>query len=264
MATRLYISQTEVPSVSPAFDAVWDVTGSAIRRYLQLSKTGLFGSATVQINVLSGGNTPAGASDVLHVQAISPPLDSNQTISGNFKGQVIAGESNAAADMRAQVVAWVYTGAGSRGTLYAGDAAALANEVTVQQTFTNRKFPRGGSTALSSVAAQTGDRIVIEYGLRKHENATTARNSITYLGDDQSLTDLPEDETDTNRSTKVPWFEFDGTITFAVPTLRATQVTRRAIVTPDDAVLRATQVSRRVIVKDAVVIPNHAKVIWID
>ena len=263
-ATRFYLpsaaaAATGIPT--PTFDASWDFTTGAIRRWLELSKNaplGQIGQKVQAVNV----NSPAGAVDALQIQFVSAPLDSNQTISGNVKGQVGSSEANAAADMRAQIVIWVYTGSGSRGTLYAGDTAALANEFSVFGTVTNRKYPRGGSTALSSVAAQTGDRIVVEIGCRKGENATTSRNMIHVFGNPQGATDLPEDETDTSQS-KAPWIEFDSTITFSADTLRESQVAVEVLNagTPE---MRESQLAVEVLRPVASVPINVAQIVWVD
>lgn len=264
VATRLYISATDAPTLSPAFDASWEVTGSAIRRLLETTKNGIAGSSTLQTNIATASNSPAGAVDVLHIQGVSAPLDSNQTISGNLKGQIIAAENNAAADYRAQLVAWVCKSDGtSRGVLYAGDAAALSSEFTVIQTFTNRKFPRGGSVALSSVNALTGDRIVIEAGARKHENGTTSRQAFLHYGNASDLTDLPEDETDTNRFTKAPWFEFDSTITFSLPNVRVSQAVAEVMYqSPSNA--RISQLAVEVMRPVTPGVVNRVRVVRID
>lgn len=224
MSTRFYIPGASDPaaSISPAFDGAWDLTSSAIRRWAELEKNSPNGNGRMQIT--AGVNSPAGASDWLFVQAISPPLDSNQTITGTVKGQTSFSESNAAADMRSQIVIWVYTGSGSRGTLLAVDAAALSHEFAVFGTMGNRQIPRGGAISLSSVSALTGDRVIIEMGLRKGENATTSRNGFMVIGNsNDGSADYPEDETDTNQS-KAAWVEFSQTLTFTGPTMRESQL----------------------------------------
>jgi len=209
-------------------------------------------------------NSVAGASDHLQAQYVSPPLDSNQTISGNIKGQVGSSEGNAAADMRAQIVVWVCkSDATSRGTLYAGDTGALSSEFSLFGTVTNRKYPRGGSTAVTSVAAQTGDRIVVEIGCRKHENATTSRNMIHVLGNPEGGTDLPEDETDTSQS-KVPWIEFADNLTFTAPTLRETQLAAEVLQQNPTPQFRETQLVVEVLQPVTPGIINVFKVINVD
>jgi len=264
MATRMYLARSDAPSGTPTQDALWDFTTGFVRRHLETGKYQPDSLPPAQLTI-SGINTnsPAGAVDVLLAQFIGPPLDSNQTISGNIKGQVSFAESNAAADMRAQIVVWVWTGSGSRGTLYAGDAGALSSEFSVFGTVTNRKVPRGGSTALSSVNAQTGDRIVVEIGGRKHENATTSRNMTVIFGAQNGITDFSEDETDTNQN-KAAWVEFSQTITFSQPTARVSQFSRR-IAAAGDSNIRVSQFSRRVAIKDAVAGSSSSVIImWHD
>ena len=244
MATRLYLSSAAAPTVSPAFDAGWEATGSAIRRWLDASKVGI----TETLAVATALNSPAGAVDALVAQYTTAPLSGNQTITGTLKGQIIVRENALAADLRAQVLVWVMkTDGTSRGTLLAMDTAALANEFATSNT--NRAFPRGGAITLTSVAALDTDRIVIEVGYRKHENATNSRTG-TFTAGNPSGTDLPEDETDTD-TTKVPWFEFSQTLTFASPTARVSQEVAEVLVTPNTTAARVSQE-----VLEALVTPN--------
>lgn len=238
MATRLYLVATDVPPVSPTFDASWETTTSAIRR--TLTNGGKFGPVQQEaIALTSVTNTPAGAVDRLLVQFVSAPLSGNQTISGAIKGQIMANESNAAADLRMQAVIWVRkTDGTSRGTLIASNAGALSSEWATSGT--NRKIPLGGSTVPTSVAALDTDRIVVELGFRKHESATTSRTGTFQFGNPSGGTDFPEDETDTT-GTKVPWIEFADNLTFAATVERVTQDVIEVMGLPTDAIERVTQ-----------------------
>src|SRR6185369_1329070 len=178
MVTRLYFD-TDSPPVSPAFDGSWEVTGSAVRRSLDPRKYD--GHVLESLAVSTALNSPAGAVDALIAQYTSAPLDSNQTIAGAIKGQIRASENSATADMRMQCVIWVMKSDGtSRGTLIASSAAALGNEFNT--SLRNIKIPKNGSTVPTSVAALTGDRIVVEIGYRKHENATNNRTGTFSAG----------------------------------------------------------------------------------
>lgn len=237
MATRLYLVATDAPPVSPTFDASWETTTSAVRRTLALTK---YGPVQQEASALTATtNTPAGAVDRLLAQFVSAPLSANATISGAIKGQIMANESNAAADLRMQAVIWVRKADGtSRGTLIASNAGALASEWATSGT--NRKIPLGGSTIPTSVNALTTDRIVVELGFRKHESATTSRTGTIQFGNPTGGTDFPEDETDTT-GTKVPWIEFADNLTFTGAIERVTQDVIEVMGLPTDAVERITQ-----------------------
>jgi hypothetical protein len=194
MATRLYFpsSAANTPTVSPAFDSTWEATGSAFRRLLDSEKNEASG-AYVQSNVSSGLNSPAGAVDVLIAQFVSAPISGSTTINGTVKGQVRAVENSTTADLRMQCVIGVVSNDGSsfRGTLIASNDGALSNEFN--NSLRNIYIPVGGSTSVSSVTANDGDRLVVEIGYRKHKNATTSRTGGFDLGAVSGATDLAED-----------------------------------------------------------------------
>jgi hypothetical protein len=225
MATRCYFD-SQAPTVTPAFDAAWEVTGSAVRRGLVTAKDTSHSLET--LSAATALNSPAGAVDVAIIQAVSAPLASGVTIAGAIAGQIRAQESNAAGDLRMQCVIWVMQSDGSnRGTLIAASAAALASEWAT--TLTNRSVPLGGSTTPTSVAAQTGDRIVVELGYRKHESATSSRTG-SFSSGNPSGTDLAIDETTTTAN--VPWVEFTESLSFATPDTRVSDLVVQAAITP--------------------------------
>jgi hypothetical protein len=223
MATRFYLPATGIAPISPAFDGSWEATGAPTRRPLETQKVHL--SPQTEVGVAEAVNNTA--YDVAVAQFISAPLNGNQTISGNIKGIIRARESNAAADMRAQMVIRVLSGDGStvRGTLIASDGAALGNEFTSGGTARNCKYPKGwtgtGQTP-TSVNALDGDRIVIEVGYRSHEASATSRTGTLVFGDAEA-SDAAENETDTTDSN--PWVEFADTLSFDASDLRVSQHT---------------------------------------
>jgi len=243
MSVRLYFGN-EAPPVSPAYDAAWEVTASAIRRNLEFTQGQ--GSAAFENKGVGGTlNSPAGAVDVLLIQYTSDPLSADQTISGAIKGQIRALSSNAAADLDTQMVIWVMkTDGTSRGTLIAVNTAALANEWFTSSR--NIKLPKGGSTVPTSVAALATDRIVVELGYRKHESATTSRTGTVASGNPTG-TDLAEDETTTTAN--VGWIEFADTLTFTSDYVRVTQVAVEVLEAPDTSLVnaRVTQVAVEVL-----------------
>lgn len=251
MATRVYFD-TQTPTVSPTADGSWEVTGSMVRRWLETAKYNEVAHPEHGLEALAVAtalNSPAGAVDALILQAVSAPLASNVTISGAIKGQIIAVESNAAADARMQCVIWVMKADGtSRGTLIATNTTALSNEFNTSNR--NIKIPKGGSTVPTSVAALATDRIVVEIGYRKHESATTSRTVTFQGGNPSSTSDLPEDETTTTLAQG--WVEFADTLSFSAAPVRASHVVTETAMIPASAV-RASQV-----VTNAALVPSSA------
>ena len=210
MATRLYPEPLNTADISTTPSSEWDFqTSPSVRR---LSRVRLDAPSTL---LQATDSVATSNRDILLGQFISPPLQA-QTISGTFKGQFFANETSLAYNLRAQVLVRVVSNDGSveRGVLYAGDLETLtgdpANEFA-QSAFTNRKFPRGGAAALSSVAVQDGDRLVVELGARKHSTTTIA--VYLRLATDQA-TEAPEDETTTDYAANSTWVEFSQDILF--------------------------------------------------
>lgn len=149
--------------------------------------------------------------DSLLIQFVSPPIAA-QTVSGNVKAIIRASESATNGDFRSQINVRIlgWDGTTVRGTLLAHDTGALASEWAT--TLTNRKFPvnyAGSGGALTPVASQDGDRLIVEVGFRCH--GSNANGTID-IGD-ASVTDLVEDEVGTTGNN--PWIEFDNDIVFS-------------------------------------------------
>lgn len=263
MATRLYLARELRPPgqvVTP--DAGWEKATGFLAARLEGRRSGLYGSSTTSIAAQgTSGN------DTLLGQWISAPLDVNQNIGGGgatFRGQLRMAETNAALDARVQCIVYVIESDLStvRGVLLAMSAAALSHEFNT--ALRNISIPLGGSTATTLVAAQAGDRIVVEIGFRQH--ATFAANGqMDTL--DTNATELPVDETTTAADT--PWVEFSDTITFAPgnanvsqagaevlyqpsPTARASQVGAEVMYQPSPTA-RASQVGVEVLYKETAI-----------
>lgn len=202
MATRLYLSSTAAAAVAPDFDAAWDDIATAVRRECATEKS-LSGAA-----FFDGGGGGAGPQDVLLGQFVSQPLAA-QTISGTVKGQVKAQEGDGLVNAHAQLVTRVVSGDGGtvRGTLIAAQAEALSSEFSTSSQ--NRKFPLAALSpvTVTPVAAQEGDRLVIEVGARSGDNG---QDLVRLTIQDNQGSDLPEDETST--ATANPWIEFSADI----------------------------------------------------
>lgn len=237
MATRLYLSRELRPPgqvVTP--NGGWEkTTGALLARLEQRKQTGFTASSTT---IAANGTT---GNDTLLGQWISSPLDSNQTITGTFKGQLRMNESSASLDARVQCIVYVIQSDLStvRGTSMAMDTSALSHEFNT--SLRNITIPIGGAFTLTSVAAQTGDRIVVEIGFRQH--ATFSANGVMSTQDSNG-TDLPENETTTTAND--PWVEFSQNLTFAGPEIVASQLVAEAVYGPTPKI-RASQVAVEVV-----------------
>lgn len=210
MTTRIYLPSSgySPAPISPAFDGGWEWVGSAGRRRADTVKGASPMATSTQTGIVGSPR------DVLMTQYLFGPLAA-QTISGTLKGQIRARESSVNMDARAQLLAKVVSADGltARGTLLAMDTGALSSEFTVSSTLQNRKFPRGGAAALTNVAAQNGDWIVVELGFRHH--ATAGSFSASFRYGEAAGTDLAEDETDTDDD--AAWLEFSMDIELYEP-----------------------------------------------
>lgn len=147
-------------------------------------------------------NSAATNYDIVRFGHIYGPLG-QQTIQGNVSGQFLASESNADANARLQIAIRVISPNGTvRGT--ALDFGTFGNELNT--SIRNISLP---STALTAVAAESGDYLAVELGVR-FAAAATPRQANIYLGDNGSQ-DLPVDETTTD-TTMNPWIEFSTNI----------------------------------------------------
>ena len=209
MATRFYLPSVFLDPLGPgvpAFDGSWESTGSAVRKPMSTARSN---SPFVDLAVSSNGTLNNNA---LIVQFISNPLGAAYTISGTVKGQILAKETIATLDARAQLLIKIVSNDGSTviGTALAHNTGGVTNEFDVSP-FENRKFPKawaGAGTALSSVSASVGDRIVMEIGYR--HGAVT--NTATIQIGDNDISDLPENETET--ISYAPWIELSQDLSF--------------------------------------------------
>jgi hypothetical protein len=208
VATRLYPASTTT-DISPTPAAGWEVTAQVERQMMSTST-----ASYVMATAATAGSGVAN-DDTLNFQWIYGPLAA-QTLTGTVKGQLGARESNAATDARAQMTIRTIASDGStvRGTNLAMDTAALSSEFLVDSLdFENRRFPRGGATALTSVSIQAGDYLVLELGFRNH-GTNTAQVRMRGSDDTGDTTDLPENETQGYAIAGIyrPWVEFSQTL----------------------------------------------------
>lgn len=221
MATRFYLPASGTAAVSPAFGSGWNTTTGASRHPAVTAKSGTaLANGTARTKV-----SQAGAQNVLDRQYVSAPLNA-QTISGTFSAWVQGLESTTAADAWLQIVIRVVSGDGAtqRGVLYAGSTATAVSATAGAE---NQEFGTAlasrikSALALTSVAAQAGDRLVIEVGYR----AITANTNTATLryGDPTGSTD-PTLSAGSTSTTTPPYVELSQDLVFQPLTNRAARV----------------------------------------
>jgi len=158
MATRFYLPSTGAAAVSPAFDASWEDTTLADSLRLLVRD-----EPTVPITALAdktSGAIPAVTADWLHRQYVSDPIIARQlSTSDTVRAILRCNESGSELNGSLRYVLRVVSndGATFRGTLWTGTTTEISSGSS------NTKI--AGPTALSAVAAQTGDRLVLEVGV---------------------------------------------------------------------------------------------------
>lgn len=201
MPTRVYLPSANAAAVSPAFDAAWEKTSAAdrIRAVVAKENTAL---ATRQIS-------PSATGDTLVRQYVSDPLNSG-SVSGTVKGVIQAGEYTAYGTFKTQMSIRIVNRAGTSvtGTLLAAAAAGRGSDFV--PTLTNR-YLAPAATALSSVVAAQGDRIVIEVGIYTVVSGWWMVENMKF-GDPTASSDLSENETQTTAGD--PWIEFSTALSF--------------------------------------------------
>lgn len=203
MATRLYFQATTAAPISPAYDAAWLSTAEGVRRNLIQSKE----TAT---ETVAGTLTGSTNDQTLAVQAISPPLSGNQTVSGTWTFMVRGRELDALDNVNRRVRgAWVVTNDGSsiRGTLVAHATSGSTSEYAT--TLQGVQFANAG--AVTTVNALDGDRIVVELGPGSNTTGTTPQWEIVLGGTGTDHANANADTTGT-----VPWVEFSVNLVFNI------------------------------------------------
>lgn len=225
--STFWVSSTGAsPLPSLAYSATWDrdqFAGTDPNASLRLPLASARALTAQRAVAPSAGTVPG--TDVLVVQAVSAPLAA-QTISGSFDAVFKVSENAAALDGCAQIVLRVVSGDGAtvRGTLYTGQSVgSVVDEwplvasigTAPYSTYTAFRFPAGasGATALSSVAAQDGDRLVVELGYRHFDTASDFGRLV--VGDDAGA-ELAVGSTATANG----WVGFDTALVPAGPVWR--------------------------------------------
>lgn len=203
--TRLYFSSALAASAAPAFDAGWNYTTEASRWRLKHTKGTSAMTSGTQIGAWSG----TAGQKALDRQYVSNPLDGAQNVGGSIKGQLLVQEVNNTdnVDQIICVIKVVSIDGGTvRGTILAIASRGPTGEFR-STGFRNKFIVDGDAGTL--IAAQNGDRIVIEIGY-SNSGAGTTPEAFARWG--ENAADLAENETDTTDG--AGWIEFGGTLVF--------------------------------------------------
>jgi len=219
--TRFYFPSSGAAAVNPKYGlnsggVFWNDTASSDGRYKMVTSKISSSMVAHQDTTLAG----AAAEFILFSQYVSDPLEW-QMISGTFKGQIRARESNAAANATLCINIYIVSSTGSTflGNIIDGPDGAPDATTTPPEFFssatvwTNRRFANIAEESLmtvTNVIVQQGDRIVVEFGFR--EVTTNATRAIDIIVGDNSASDLAENQTTTAANN--PWLEFSQTLTF--------------------------------------------------
>jgi hypothetical protein len=195
VATRFYLPSTGAAEISPAFSA-WDNTNGAdhIRCITNRVHSAFANKET----------DPAGsAGTYLNRQYVSDPI-APQTISGYVSGEVRGAYSGTIASPASEITIKVVSNSGQtiRGTLLDLTSGTKTYGTSLKSFWTPV------CAALTTVEAQSGDRIVIEIGGIRGPGYSTP--TIIQEFGDSSLTDEAENVTDQ----KDPWIGFSEQILF--------------------------------------------------
>lgn len=191
---RLYFTD-EAPTYTPSVKASWNYTAFGETCKLKIRPAGSSNQVLWSKGVVGNYNS-------LLMHAISEPLFSPITISGNFQFCVGANWlTDPAAGASFCLWAWVTTGNSStvRGYL---KQETITTYVGPAFSYNAAQGKARGATALSTVNAQIGDRIVVELGVYA---ASEAASYYTWHG----ATGSPDlTDGDVNVTTRPGWFEF--------------------------------------------------------
>lgn len=191
VATRLYLSNAAAPFTPSTIRGAWTQTSATIGKLG--AKAG--SAATSQVTGLISSTA------LMNGRWVSDPFVQAGNLGGTVDFAYGAVESSALGSAGCQVHIYVTQGDTDtpRGTL-------LANS-SVGDTWTTTATGRGAAAvALSTVAAQVGDRIVVEAGAAVSNWSSSRSTTINYgvaSGTDLTVGDV-------NVTTRPGWFEFSG------------------------------------------------------
>ena len=201
MATRYYLPSTGAADVSPVFHANWEKTSEADR--LEMVKTKI---SSAFITKVCTENVATDPYDVLNRQYVSDPIGVHDFTLCAYEIQIRCMEDAAKMDARFKAEVRVFSNDGN--TERGGWVVGFGSVEFDDDELVNRRTYR--SSPVTPFSSQNGDRIVIELGVLTTNTKTVLYTATMDFGDN-SGTDLPEDESDTNQYN--PWIEFTHDIT---------------------------------------------------
>lgn len=209
MPTRFYFSNDQTSPISPAFDASWEQTGQAVRRYSPRKQY------TTQASALANGTAITvpitTTQQILNRQFITDGLPYRVRIAGRID-IVIRGLENATTNnvFLAFVLRLLSNdGATVRGTLGSSMTNVGTEFVATAATRTFAAFGLSGTP----ITGEPGDRLCLEIG--GHAQAPTAAGSYTYRYGHSAASDFALTSaltTDLN-----PWWQLDQDLWSEVP-----------------------------------------------
>lgn len=202
MPRRFYFPTAIAADVTPAANGAWTNTTGALNRKLVPAKT----NSAITIGTRRSWTAGQLALDRRYV---SGQLAA-QTISGTVKAYLMSrmyAGTDATQD-RLEIYVVSSDGLTVRGTLLAIARYGAVGGFVNNATHRNKSWANGD--AISSLAIQSGDRLVVAIGYSDGAG-TTPEGSIKW-GDPLATADLPENETQTSDGTA--WIEFSGNIAF--------------------------------------------------
>lgn len=196
MPTRFYLSNTApsyTPS-SPVHQGTWSNGAQTTAKALTGRPSGATGTTAVQILATTANRS------MLCLRGITEPAVAAGTISGTVQWVLGVLESNAALNAFFMVHIWVSAGNSTtvRGTLLNMSSGAT-------EWPTSYAGRTEGNKTLTSVAIQSGDRIIVELGYIASSSSSTYTGTYRFGG--TSATDLASGGTNT---ADPGWIEFSG------------------------------------------------------
>jgi hypothetical protein len=168
MASRLYLSTTATPDVSPGFDGGWTSSASGVRYQCSPTNGASAMATSGLVSVTSGAGNHS-----LCVQFVSPPLAA-QTLSGTVSAIMMENEGAANDNINRPYMSIRVVQ--SDGTTIRGTILALGIQTgayTTEITTTAATTTFANAASLSSLAVSEGDRLVIEMGYGLSATGTT-------------------------------------------------------------------------------------------
>ncbi|MEV8399227.1 hypothetical protein [Streptomyces niveus] len=204
MATRFWLTSSAAPYTPATKRGIWtDATATT---------TGLLGRQPAGTSATAAvAETSATTTNVLQGRWVSTPARAAGTLSGTVSWITGRLQSNAAAAMvvRAHIYVTVGDSDTVRGTLLANYTGATVFPTTAAGGGTT-------GTAITSVAIQAGDRVVVEFGYQATNAVATSYTGTLYYGS-VGVTDLVSGNTQV--AANPGWLEFStGDGLFSAPT----------------------------------------------